>query len=343
MTVQREGWGALYQGLPCALAQGLVWAGVLLGAEGWLRGATGASVFTPLRFLCACALLGLLEAALLCPLDLLKARLQLKGPRRARAASSGALGALGGLAGGPPGGGPPDTLQRLLVWVEKQASATTRAARELASARGWGGLYMGWPYHVLKETFGAVVCTWNPDRQGGTARNGLSWLLANAPCLLPPFPKFAVCSSGPFPLGFALSTLLSPLLAETKILQGTMCSPSLPTVQALLGVYDVALAMSGQGRGGESSGAAHRAGGRQVHPEGLHWLHLWPTTCLAALAYHLVRLPSTAPRPPLLPHTGPPSHWAAPELMAGTASNVQGEVCWPLPALQPSTDGRLVY
>eukprot|EP00271_Cylindrocystis_brebissonii_P017964 TRINITY_DN4898_c0_g1_i1.p1 TRINITY_DN4898_c0_g1~~TRINITY_DN4898_c0_g1_i1.p1 ORF type:complete len:255 (+),score=44.21 TRINITY_DN4898_c0_g1_i1:456-1220(+) len=53
---------------------------------------------------------------------------------------------------------------------------------------------------------------------------------------------------------------------------------------ALFGVYDVVLLLLGEPGAG-------RGGSRHAHPEGLHWLHIWPAGSLAGMAYFSVSYP----------------------------------------------------
>lgn len=54
---------------------------LLFGARDWLRNNTGADITRPGAFVLACCLIGLLESLIYCPLDHLKARMQVRADR----------------------------------------------------------------------------------------------------------------------------------------------------------------------------------------------------------------------------------------------------------------------
>lgn len=53
---------------------------------------------------------------------------------------------------------------------------------------------------------------------------------------------------------------------------------------ALFGVYDIVMLLLGEPGAG-------RGGSRHAHPEGLHWMHIWPAGSLAGMAYFAVGYP----------------------------------------------------
>lgn len=64
---------------PCVdVGQEALGVALLFGAREWLRNNTGADITRPGAFILACCLIGLLESLIYCPLDHLKARMQVR-------------------------------------------------------------------------------------------------------------------------------------------------------------------------------------------------------------------------------------------------------------------------
>eukprot|EP00897_Mesotaenium_endlicherianum_P008282 jgi/Mesen1/7482/ME000039S06697 len=183
--IRREGLAGLYRGILSPLIQNAMGVALLFGAMDWLREHLGASIFAPHRFVLACVLIGTIESVLYCPLEHVKARLQVgTGRRGAAAARRGPIGGVGvgvGVGGGGGGGGGGKNV------AELQLAGSLQVMRDILTAKGPLGLYHGWVFQWLKET----------------------------------------------------------------------------------------------GRGGS----------KHAHPEGLHWLHIWPAGSLAGMAYYSVGFP----------------------------------------------------
>lgn len=173
-TFKLEGLAGFYRGFLPLLLQEALGVSLLFGARDWMRENIGADIWRPGAFLLACCLIGLLEAIVYCPLDHIKARMQVRNatsiydrlplngkPVRSPPPESNSF----KRSFGPNG----NVMSRDWAFVEVSADKPgverpMGALTELRTcmwsiirARGYSGLYLGFILQVFKEMIGNVA------------------------------------------------------------------------------------------------------------------------------------------------------------------------------------------
>ncbi|GAQ79652.1 Mitochondrial substrate carrier family protein [Klebsormidium nitens] len=148
-----EGILGFYRGVTPPLVQEALGVAFLYGARDWLREHLNATLQNPPALVLSCCLIGLGESIIYCPLDHLKARLQV-----ACVSSEDEDVRLLELGGSNPDkmvadAGPEKEDPK----ARSESLGVIECAKEILRANGWRGLYLGWPIQVAKEMLGNVA------------------------------------------------------------------------------------------------------------------------------------------------------------------------------------------